>query len=597
MKKFNYLCSKIIILKKILQKYYFNDKRLFFNMGIKVLLDLIIPLLNVYVLSYIINNIIQKKYLLDYLDNVFLFSFILMICSYFSSIIKEENNRKITIYRQNLFLIPLFQNVFYLPFEDFNDFKIQKQINSAINAAFSEWGSIEQIMKEFIKFFTLSISFLLYYIIIFYLNWKVAVVFLLLSFLSSILGHYSFKDEKVLIEEVFSINKKLDYLFQKSIDPRAGKEIRIFKLNDFLMSISKNERKKRNKLLVTIEKKYIILDIVQQFVIMFEKLLVFFLLIYKYQYSNFEIASIIFYFSIFEQFFLITANLLDSIVFLMKNSTLAGPYFDFMEKSFYINKKNISANYLNNIYLKNVTYRYPDSNREVIKQLNLKINAGEKIAIVGENGEGKTTLIMLILGLLHPTNGKVILNNSIDLSNYNDGIIAPLVTAMFQKNELFPFSIEENITTKLSSETQKNRFFQVLKDTGLFEYINQLPYKEKTYITQLIDDGGIELSGGINQKLHLCRCLYFNSDFIILDEPTSMYDSISEKIFYEQFHELFKDKTLLYISHRLASTTFCDRIIVLKNGKIMEEGTHEELMKNGKIYYQMYCSQQKSYID
>ena len=594
MKK-NNIYGRISILKKILKTYYLRDKLLFVYMFIKSLFDLMTPLISTFVLSYIVGNVTNNRNPRDYLGNVAILSVVLMITNYFSSTLKEKIDSSITIYRQNLFLIPLFHKVFEMPFNKYDDSKIQQEINSAVDASFSEWSGIEGIMKELTNFITLFASFFIYLILMFRFSWEFVALCLFFSSINVLLSQYSIKEEDKLVEKVFGINRQLEYLFQKSIDPKAGKDIRIYQINDTFKTLFKNGRTDRNKLLQSIEKKYIPLDILQLIFSAFQKLLGVLFISYKCLYDNLDIGYAVFYLTMIEQFSMSFTHLYHSIISLIKNSKLVQPYFDFMERTVLLNQNTLSISHFSNLSLENVYYHYPDQKRDVIKNLSLRIKAGEKIAIVGGNGEGKTTLIKLILGLLHPTNGKVLLNDKIDLSGYPNGIGIPLVSGMFQQSNIFPFTIEENITTNFSSKTEKERLFEVLKNIDLFDYINQLPNKEKTYITKLIDASGIELSGGLTQKMYLGRVLYSNPQIIILDEPTSMFDAESERKFYEQFHIIFKDKTLIYISHRLASTSFCDRIIVLEDGNIVEEGMHEELIKNKKSYYRMYNSQQKSY--
>lgn len=244
------------------------------------------------------------------------------------------------------------------------------------------------------------------------------------------------------------------------------------------------------------------------------------------------------------------------------------------------------------IELREVSFRYPEADRDTLSHINLTIRPGEKLAIVGLNGAGKTTLIKLICGFLDPTEGKVLLNNT-DIRTLNRRDYYRLFSAVFQDFSVLDVTIAENIA-QTDESVNVERVKRCIDLAGLTERIDRLPDGVETHIGKVFEDG-IALSGGELQRLMLARALYKNAPIIILDEPTSALDPISESELYHKYSELTDGRMAVYISHRLASTKFCDRILLIANGSIAEEGTHDELMKRNGHYADLFEIQSRYY--
>lgn len=240
----------------------------------------------------------------------------------------------------------------------------------------------------------------------------------------------------------------------------------------------------------------------------------------------------------------------------------------------------------------NVSFKYPKDEKNVLDNLSLSIKAGEKIALVGENGAGKSTLIKLLCKLYKPDSGTIYLNG-IDINRIPDDIYWELIGVAFQDAMVFPFSIGDNIT--LEETVDEDRLNKAINDSGVKKIIEGLPKGVDTVLLRILDDEGLDISGGQRQKLYLARALYKNSRFLMLDEPTAALDPLAEAKLYEQYHLLSKGKTSIYVSHRLASTKFCDRVAYLKEGKIIELGTHDELIGLNGEYKALFDTQAKYY--
>lgn len=245
------------------------------------------------------------------------------------------------------------------------------------------------------------------------------------------------------------------------------------------------------------------------------------------------------------------------------------------------------------IEFKNVSYTFSGTDKEIISDLNFKIRKGEKIAVVGLNGAGKTTIAKLICGLYRPTKG-VILVDGKPIDDYNIDEYHALFSAVFQDITILPMTIEQNIAVAPDG-IDDIRLNNALKLSGFDAKVNSLPKGKNTHLVRGIYPDAIDLSGGEVQRLALARALYKNGRFLILDEPTAALDPIAESQIYQQYNDMVRAKTSLFISHRLASTRFCDRILFIENGSIVEDGSHEELMEMKGKYYELYQIQSHYY--
>lgn len=246
------------------------------------------------------------------------------------------------------------------------------------------------------------------------------------------------------------------------------------------------------------------------------------------------------------------------------------------------------------IRLENLSYRYEGATEDVLTDVNLTIKVGEKLALVGGNGAGKTTLVKLITGLYQPSGGSIYIDgidaSSLDRTDYYNAF-----SVVFQDMMIYAASVAENVSCSL--KPNRHRVQMALEAAGLWEKIESYPKGMDTPMTQILVADGITLSGGQTQKLMLARALYQDAPVLILDEPTAALDPIAESEMYETYNSFAKEKTSVFISHRLSSTRFCDRVCFLKDGRITEVGTHDELMVKGGDYSEMYAIQSKYYVE
>ena len=243
---------------------------------------------------------------------------------------------------------------------------------------------------------------------------------------------------------------------------------------------------------------------------------------------------------------------------------------------------------------RHVYFKYPDSEDYVLKDVNLKWRIGEKMALVGKNGCGKSTLVKLLCRLYDPTEGEITLNG-IDIRKYKYEEYMALFSVVFQDSKLFSFSLAENVA--VDTEYDAERVESCVRRAGLSERLDTMENGIETCLYKDFDDKGVEISGGEMQKLCLARAIYKGSPFIVLDEPTAALDPISEHDIYTKFNGIVGTRTAIYISHRLSSCRFCDEITVMENGRIAERGSHDELLSKGGVYTELWTAQAEYYKD
>lgn len=251
----------------------------------------------------------------------------------------------------------------------------------------------------------------------------------------------------------------------------------------------------------------------------------------------------------------------------------------------------LPLNSIETIEFDDVSFKYPKTETLILNHISFKINRGEKISVVGLNGAGKTTLVKLLSRLYKPTSGKILING-IDIWDYKHQDYMERLAAVFQDYKIFAYTITENIAGNLDHDGA----YDAANKVSLSQKIKSLPNGMKSTYTKSLYQDGIELSGGEQQKIAIARALYKGSDLIILDEPTAALDPLAEAEIYEHFNELVKDKTAIYISHRMSSSVFCDKILVINQGVVEDYLPHKQLMqKKESLYYKLFTTQAQNY--
>jgi len=298
-------------------------------------------------------------------------------------------------------------------------------------------------------------------------------------------------------------------------------------------------------------------------------------------------------FAAVQQFSSNFGKLLGIITELENKVNEASFYMSYLDDDTYEQEGTIDVKSIKNIEFKNVNFNYPNQPASVINDLSITINAGEKVAIVGENGSGKTTFLKMLLGMYPPTKGHILVNNSIDIQDINLSSWYNQISAVMQNTVHLPISIKENIA--LNHDINKQQLNDSIIFSGLESKIKSLNKKESTIFSTRFDKDGVDFSGGEKQKLSIARAFYKLGNVLVFDEPSSALDPNAEHEFFQKIYDLGRSKTIIFVSHRLSTVVRADKILVFKNGTVVECGTHHQLMKKNGTYAEMYNKQISNY--
>lgn len=393
------------------------------------------------------------------------------------------------------------------------------------------------------------------------------------------------------------IDRKLNYLTKNARDFSAAKDIRLYRLRDQFKALSEYFIGEKQFWTNKVYLYYFISDLGLVFGSIFVEGGAYGFLAYKLLKSDISGAELILYFSAMLSFGNYLKDVGSMISTTFEANLCTSDYRNFMEiKNSTVNSGGTELPKGNEFTFtfENVSFKYPGRERMILDNISFTWKSGEKLALVGLNGAGKTTLVKLICGLYKPTGGVIRLNGT-DISEFNRDEYFTLISAVFQDTRVLPETIGGNISLKDKEHTDYKLLKSCIKKAGLDRRIEKLEDKENTLLVKSVNENAVELSGGEYQKLLLARALYKNAPVIILDEPTAALDPIAENEMYLKYDSFTSGKTSLYISHRLSSTRFCDRIVFLSDGKFAEIGTHDELMNQGGKYAELYDIQSKYY--
>lgn len=390
-------------------------------------------------------------------------------------------------------------------------------------------------------------------------------------------------------------NRKYSYFYQICSNYKYGKELRLYQMQNLFLDIMRSERRKADILWRDFS---IFKTKLMAISILGNKLLILTAYLFvglKAMYGLISVGNVVSYVAAITLVSISITSIVEKYSTLHLFNNYLNNYFIFLNLQSHKKYGDIDFLDLENLEVefKNVSFKYPNQETYTLKHINLKLEKGLKLAIVGSNGAGKTTLIKLLCRLYEPTEGEILIND-IPLIFYTKEVIDNLFSVVFQDFKLFSYSIKDNVSSGQHGDSKKVK--KVLKKTGMLERVESMTKSIDTVIYQRSKEDGVEISGGEAQKIAISRALYKNSPIVILDEPTAALDPKSEAEVYEHFNELVKDKTSIFISHRMSSCKFCDQIIVIDEGEIVEQGVHKNLLMNDGMYQKMWNAQAKYYL-
>lgn len=407
------------------------------------------------------------------------------------------------------------------------------------------------------------------------------------------------KTQKVmydLYQLLIPVNRKFGYYAKVTTDFSYGKDIRLYEMDKLLIDriAEYNETS-----LSVFTKLYVVLGRYlgyNELVLQLQMVLVYVYMAYKVVTKSIGFGDFTMYASAATQFGQCLSIVGSTYMEMSQMCRYLEPYleFDALKSTRSNGKRTLDSSLTPTLEFRGVSFKYPKSDAYALKDVNITIKAGEKLSIVGLNGAGKTTFIKLLTRLYEPTEGGIYLNG-INILEYDLKSYLELMSVVFQDFKLLAFSVKENIV--FDEEVDDDSVISILKEAGFEQDLNKLPKGIHTPIYKTFEEDGIEFSGGQSQKIAIARAIYKDSPLVILDEPTSALDPIAEYEIYRRFNELVGEKTTIYISHRLSSCLFCDQIAVFKDGRMVEYGTHQDLIhQNDGLYQEMYQAQAQYYV-
>ena len=400
-------------------------------------------------------------------------------------------------------------------------------------------------------------------------------------------------------EEEAAIMHKSDYVIYRSRDMKLAKDIRIFGIGPWLTELYEKYTRLMQDFYVKAYRQDMWADLLDVVLALLRNGAAYGLLIAMALEGKLTAAAFVLYFTAVSGFTQWVTGIFSGLGELHQQSLDLSAMREFLEEPELFRFEDgkplpVKEERLYTLELRDVSFRYPGADHDTLSHVNLTIHPGEKLALVGKNGAGKTTLIKLLCGLYDPTEGQVLLDGE-DIRQYNRRDYYKHFSAVFQQFSVLAGTMAENVAQTNSEKVDLPRMWDCLERAGIADKVRELPQKENTHLGREVYLDGIDLSGGQMQRLMLARALYKDAPVVVLDEPTAALDPIAESDLYQKYSDLTGNRTSVYISHRLASTRFCDRILLIENGGIAEEGTHEELLSRGGRYAYLFDIQSKYY--
>lgn len=480
-------------------------------------------------------------------------------------------------------------------FKYISDRSIFKMYGMAFEATSGDWGGVTGMLREFARIAPIILSLIIIGGVITALSPLTGALLLLYAITYAYAQRQANKEVIDNDAEINKISDEIRYYNKTAGDFKSGKEIRLFNLKDMILNAYKNVIDKRKSFSLRAVNKTFRKSLLSVLILIIAQGIFAYTLILSFKNGSVDTGSFLMYLTLMLQFVLLADRAIEDYEFYVVNQTIyVENLYDLLETD----KLNITHGDRDrlsgavDIEFRNVTFAYPNTDKKVLDNLSFKIAKNETIALVGNNGEGKSTIINLLVRLFRPDEGEILLNG-VNINEFKEEELYKMFACIFQQVNIYPYTLGNNISMQETYDLERAK--RAIEDVGLKERIEEEKNAYERNMSHEVAKDALELSGGQEQKLAISRAVYKDSPILILDEPTANLDALAEHEIYSKLNDLREDRTSIYISHRLSSTKFCDRIILLKGGKIFEEGTHDELMKKKGEYYEMFTIQGKYY--
>lgn len=582
-------------LKYIMGYAWSQDKVLFAQCGVYTILASIAPFIGIFLPKFLIDELLGQRRIEIILMTLIGFFLLSSVVNYSIAWLRCAYSPRVTKIRTD-YITMISDKIMKMDFKNTEDPEVLNKIKSVMNAVMSNNTGVEGVYHTLLGLFGRLTAFVGYISIVLFLSPWILLFLIINVLISYALTMRVKKYEYSQKEKAADKDRRTFYVFDTMYDFSYGKDIRIYDLKNILIDKFKRFRGERIDISNDVQEKQLKVKIVDVILLVIRECVVYGYLIYDVLFRGMGIGDFTMYFSTINGFGDWMKGILDDLA----NIKAQNMYLDDMREFLEIKSENkektkdipIDSSY--EIEFKNVSFKYPKTDKYIYKNLSLKIKKGQRLAIVGINGAGKTTFVKLLCRLYEPTSGEILING-VNIKDFSKEEYYKILSVVFQDIKTFAFTVAENVSLENLEDVDREKVLHCIEKAGVGDKINSLQKGIDTSLLKILDGEGVELSGGENQKLALARALYKNGKIVILDEPTSALDAVAEYNIYKGFDELIGDKTAIYISHRLASTKFCDVIAFFENGEIVEYGTHEELLKKNGKYSDMFNIQAQYY--
>ncbi|HBI6885585.1 TPA: ABC transporter ATP-binding protein [Clostridium perfringens] len=582
-------------LKYIMGYAWSQDKVLFAQCGVYTILASIAPFIGIFLPKFLIDELLGQRRIEIILMTLIGFFLLSSVVNYSIAWLRCAYSPRVTKIRTD-YITMISDKIMKMDFKNTEDPEVLNKIKSVMNAVMSNNTGVEGVYHTLLGLFGRLTAFVGYISIVLFLSPWILLFLIINVLISYALTMRVKKYEYSQKEKAADKDRRTFYVFDTMYDFAYGKDIRIYDLKNILIDKFKKLRGERIDISKDVQGKQLKVKIVDVILLVIRECVVYGYLIYNVLFIGMGIGDFTMYFSTINGFGDWMKGILDDLA----NIKAQNMYLDDMREFLEIKSENkektrdipIDSSY--EIEFKNVSFKYPKTDKYIYKNLSLKIKKGQRLAIVGINGAGKTTFVKLLCRLYEPTSGEILING-VNIKDFSKEEYYKILSVVFQDIKTFAFTVAENVSLENLEDVDREKVLHCIEKAGVGDKINSLKKGIDTSLLKILDGEGIELSGGENQKLALARALYKNGKIVILDEPTSALDAVAEYNIYKGFDDLIGDKTAIYISHRLASTKFCDVIAFFENGEIVEYGTHEELLKKNGKYSDMFNIQAQYY--
>lgn len=579
-------------LKYMLKNWIAWDKKSLIYFFIRVPALVFQPIVTAYIPKAMIDCITEGVTVGRLTLVVGLLSVLLVLTTWFAPFMQELLNGSARIIRMRYAVLAFRKNL-YTDYKNIENPHGREKNKRAMEFYRSYYSASSDFLDSCNQFCVCIVGIITSLSLIYKINMIMILIILATCVCEFFLLKFLNKKEKKTKNERSKIFVRFDYYYNLCRDFSAAKDIRLYGFTDyFMLAVAKiiyeleavNQKFARQNIKVGGTRA--LLNLLRE-------LVAYVYLTYLVCSSRLSVSDFIFYFGIITGFSNWIMNAVYQYSNLERCCNDCAAFREFAESTDENdNKPDIDFKGIESIEFQNVSFKYQSAEKSTINNMSFKVSRGENIAIVGENGAGKTTAVKLLCGLYYPTSGEILINGKSN-RDFSGNSYFNLFSAVFQDYYFMPMTIAENICA--TSNYDKEKLFAAFEKAGISNKINGLPNKEKSYMIKDVYKDAVDFSGGEKQKLLLAKAIYKNAPVLILDEPTAALDPIAENELYLKYNEITSNKISFFISHRLSSTRFCDRILFIKGGRIAESGTHEELMALKGLYYRMYQIQSYYY--